>query len=244
MNSSLELFKKRLEKINVALSEEQIQEFDTYYELLVEKNKYMNLTAITEYEDVLLKHFIDCLSVNIVPEFVRLAGGNASVIDVGTGAGFPGIPLKIAYPSLNVDLLDSLNKRINFLNEVIDSLKLSGINAFHGRAEDYAQKIEFRERYELCVSRAVANLSTLSEYCLPFIKQDGYFIALKSGDIEDELMQSEKAVTLLGGKLLNVIPFTLPMSDIERSFVVIKKIKATQKKFPRKAGLPSKEPLK
>ncbi len=237
-------FLNRLKELNIELSEVQLKQFDKYYEMLVEKNKVMNLTAITEYEDVLLKHYVDCLAVNIVPQFREIIKQGVKVIDVGTGAGFPGIPLKIAFPEINISLLDSLNKRINFLNEVVENLQLTDVNTFHGRAEDFANNAGHREKYDLCVSRAVANLTTLSEYCLPFINVGGMFIALKSGDIENELAESKHAIKILGGEVTEVIHYTLPDSDIERSFVVIKKIGKTPKKYPRKAGLPSKEPLK
>lgn len=244
MQTAKNLFLSRLKELNIDLTSEQISQFDSYYEMLVETNKVMNLTAITEYEDVLLKHFIDSLSVFVVPQFRELVSNDCRMIDVGTGAGFPGIPIKIAFPDISVDLLDSLNKRITFLQNVIREVGLSDIAAYHGRAEDYAHKVEFREVYDLCVSRAVANLTTLSEYCLPFIKKDGLFIALKSGSIEEELTNSKNAIRLLGAEIVEVIPFVLPQSDIERSFVVIKKISATSKKYPRKAGLPAREPLK
>lgn len=250
MSDSKEHFLVRLRKLNINLSEDQLNQFDIFYHRLVEVNEYMNLTSITDYDEVLLKHYVDCLAVNVVEEFSGLVekskqGDSAvKVIDVGTGAGFPGVPLKIAFPSLEMHLLDSLNKRINFLNESIDLLKLDGVKTYHGRAEDYAQKSEFRESYDLCVSRAVANLSSLSEYCLPFLKMDGLFIALKSGAIEEELSAAKNAIRILGGEIVRVLPFTLPDSDIERSFVVIRKVKNTSKKYPRKAGLPSKDPLK
>ena len=166
-----------------------------------------------------------------------------SVIDVGTGAGFPGIPLKIAFPHLKVVLLDSLNKRINFLNTVIAELGLTDIKTIHGRAEDYAKQTEYREKFDLCVSRAVANLSTLSEYCLPYVSADGLFVPYKSGEIDEELENSKKAVKILGGKIENVVKFQLPGTEIARSFVKIRKISNTNKKYPRKAGLPAKEPL-
>lgn len=245
MNNSLMNFVHRLEKLNIILTEQQLSQFQKYYEILVEQNQYMNLTAITEYEDVLLKHYVDCLAVNIVPVFRQIISEKQNkIIDVGTGAGFPGIPIKIAFPETTIDLLDSLNKRISFLNYVIEQTSLNKIRTFHGRAEDFANKPEFRQQYDMCVSRAVANLSTLSEYCLPFIKINGYFIALKSGEIIEELNAAKSAVFLLGGEVQEVIPCTLPESDIERNFVVIRKIKSTPKKYPRKAGLPSKEPLK
>lgn len=245
MELAKKAFINRLNQLNITLSDEQLKQFDEFYEFLVEQNQHMNLTAITEYEDVLLKHFIDCLAVNIVSYYAQLMEKDKiKVIDVGTGAGFPGIPLKIAFPNIQIDLLDSLNKRINFLNQVISNLKLEDVKTYHGRAEDFANKSDHREAYDLCVSRAVANLTTLSEYCLPFIKTGGLFIALKSGEISEELESSKKAIQILGGEVLETIPYTLPDSDIERSFVIIKKIKNTPKKYPRKAGLPSKEPLK
>ena len=165
------------------------------------------------------------------------------MIDIGTGAGFPGIPLKIVFPHLHVTLLDSLNKRIRFLGHVAEELQLADVELLHGRAEDFAKKKEYRETYDLCVSRAVANLATLSEYCLPYVKENGYFIPYKSGEIEEELDASKKAVSLLGGKIETVEKFTLPGTDIGRSLVKIRKVKKTPGKFPRKAGLPSKEPL-
>lgn len=237
MNQLLEI---KLKELNIQINEIQKNQFDTFYSMLVEWNKVMNLTGITEYEEVIEKHFVDSLSiVNIF----NLSEIN-TVIDVGTGAGFPGIPLKIAFPHLKITLLDSLNKRIHFLDSVIDELKLDGIYTIHGRAEDFAKKDDYRERYDLCVSRAVANLSTLSEYCLPYIRVGGIFISYKSGDVDDEVLESKKAISILGGKLDNVVKFQLPGTDINRSFIKIEKIKNTGKKYPRKAGLPSKEPLK
>ena len=227
-------------KNGFSLSEKQIEQFELFYNMLIEKNKVMNLTGITEYEEVIEKHFVDSLSIVNIFDLSEIN----TVIDVGTGAGFPGIPLKIAFPHLKITLLDSLNKRINFLDSVIDELKLDGIYTIHGRAEDFAKKDDYRERYDLCVSRAVANLSTLSEYCLPYIRVGGMFISYKSGDVDDEVLESKKAISILGGKLDNVVKFQLPGTDINRSFIKIEKIKNTGKKYPRKAGLPSKEPLK
>ena len=243
MNYDLTSFEKGLEQLSITLSGEQKQQFLTYYEYLVEKNKVMNLTAITEYEEVITKHFLDSLAVVKTSCFKpeKLAGKR--LIDIGTGAGFPGIPLKIAFPKLEILLLDSLNKRINFLNEVTEMLGLTKINTVHGRAEDYAKQKVYRESFDFCVSRAVANLSTLSEYCIPFVKQGGCFISYKSGSVDQELSQAEKAVKILGGQREEVVRFSLADTDMDRSFVVIHKAKPTPKKYPRKAGLPSKEPL-
>ena len=237
MNQLLEI---KLKELNIQINEIQKKQFDTFYSMLVEWNKVMNLTGITEYEEVIEKHFVDSLSIVNIFDLSEVN----TLIDVGTGAGFPGIPLKIAFPHLKITLLDSLNKRIHFLDSVIDELKLDGIYTIHGRAEDFAKKDDYRERYDLCVSRAVANLSTLSEYCLPYIRVGGMFISYKSGDVDDEVLESKKAISILGGKLDNVVKFQLPGTDINRSFIKIKKIKNTGKKYPRKAGLPSKEPLK
>ena len=229
----------KVESLSLSLDEKQVQQFITFYEMLVEWNKVMNLTGITEYDEVIEKHFVDSLSLVKAIDINKFT----TVIDIGTGAGFPGIPLKIAFPHLKVTLLDSLNKRIKFLNAVIDELGLEDIETIHGRAEDFAKQEKYREQYDLCVSRAVANLSTLSEYCLPYVKVNGMFVPYKSGDIDEELNASKKAVQILGGKIEDSIKFQLPGTDIGRSFVNIKKIKNTGKKFPRKAGLPSKEPL-
>ena len=230
---------ENMKMISVELTDKQVSQFIKFYEMLVEWNKVMNLTGITEYDEVVMKHFVDSLSI------VKIDGldGVKSIIDVGTGAGFPGIPLKIAFPEIKITLLDSLNKRINFLNAVIKELGLEDIETIHGRAEDFAKKTEYREQYDLCVSRAVANLSTLSEYCLPYVKVGGRFIPYKSGEIDEELNNSKKAVQILGGKIEDVVKFQLPDTDIGRSFVKIKKNKNTAKKYPRKAGLPAKEPL-
>ena len=234
-----EQFEKDLAALGVTLSENQIQQFLTYYEMLIEWNDVMNLTAITEYDEVMKKHFVDSLSLIQTFEVNK----KISVIDVGTGAGFPGLALKIAFPNMKVTLLDSLNKRINFLNAVIEKLCLTDVETVHGRAEDFAKPGKLREKYDLCVSRAVANLTTLSEYCLPFVKVGGEFISYKSEKITEEMESAKKAISLLGGKFDRSKDFNLPDSDIYRNLVVIKKVNETPKKFPRKAGLPSKEPL-
>ena len=234
-----QIFEDKLKEIGIVLTDTQKDQFLKFYELLVEWNKVMNLTGITEYEEVNEKHFVDSISLVKAIDINKVE----TVIDVGTGAGFPGIPLKIAFPHLKIVLLDSLNKRIQFLNKVIEELGLSDIETIHGRAEDFAKKVEYRECFDLCVSRAVANLSTLSEYCLPYVKVNGMFIPYKSGEIDPEVEQAKKAIHLLGGKTDEVIKFQLPGSEIGRSFVKIKKTQNTSKKYPRKAGLPVKEPL-
>ena len=234
-----QIFESKLKELGISLDDKQKQQFVKFYELLVEWNKVMNLTGITEYEEVNEKHFVDSLSIVKAIDINKVE----TVIDIGTGAGFPGIPLKIAFPHLKIVLLDSLNKRINFLNTVIMELGLTEIRTIHGRAEDFAKQSDYREQFDLCVSRAVANLATLSEYCLPYVKKEGMFVPYKSGEIEEELEQSKKAVHILGGKLEDVVKFQLPGTEIGRSFVKIKKVQNTSKKYPRKAGLPSKEPL-
>ncbi len=233
------IFEKAMKSFFVSVSDSQIAQFLAYYEILVEWNSVMNLTAITEYEEVMIKHFVDSLSLAAYMDLTAVH----SLIDVGTGAGFPGIPLKIVFPELKVTLLDSLKKRIRFLEEVIGNLGLEGIEVFHGRAEDYARFEKMRESYDLCVSRAVANLSTLSEYCLPFVRVGGLFVPYKSEKISDELPGAEKAIRLLGGKLIEKNDFTLPVSDMNRTILLIRKIKETPARFPRKAGIPSREPL-
>lgn len=232
-------FEKDLEVLGIKLNEKQIKQFLTYYEMLVEWNSFMNLTAITEFEDVMKKHFIDSISLIKAYDISK----PVNVIDVGTGAGFPGLALKIAYPNLKITLLDSLNKRIQFLNEVIQKLQLEQITTIHGRAEDYSKREEYREKFDLCVSRAVANLSTLSEYCLPYVKKGGYFVSYKSEKVSEEIFIAENAIKILGGIIDRQVEFYLPKSDIYRNLFVIKKVENTPKKYPRKAGLPSKEPL-
>ena len=228
-----------MHKLGISLTEQQSEQLYEYYRLLVEWNSFMNLTGITEFSEVVQKHFVDSLSI------VKVKNMNDvdNLIDVGTGAGFPGLPLKIVFPHLKVTLLDSLNKRIDFLNAVIEKTGLTGIETIHGRAEDFAKPGLKREIYDLCVSRAVANLATLSEYCLPYVKIGGEFIPYKSGEVADELQYAKSAVFLLGGKVESCENFDLPGSDIHRSLVQIKKVGGCPKKYPRKAGMPSKVPL-
>ena len=237
---NLEILEKGCEELGITLNDTQKNQFIQFYEFLVEKNKVMNLTGITEFDEVLVKHFLDSLCCVKAVDMSKVK----TVMDIGTGAGFPGIPLKIAFPHLKVVLLDSLNKRIKFLDAVIEELGLENISTIHGRAEDFAKKKEYRECFDLCVSRAVANLATLSEYCLPFVKVEGEFISYKSGDSDEEIRDAEFAVKVLGGKITDVDKFQLPGTDMGRSLVKIKKVKNTAGKYPRKAGLPSKEPLK
>lgn len=232
-------FLKSLEKLNIHLNEKQVYQFMKYYEMLIETNKVMNLTAITDFDEVIDKHFVDSLALIQAIDLNK----ELKVIDVGTGAGFPGIPLKIAFPELDILLLDSLNKRIHFLDQVISELGLENIQTLHGRAEDFGKNPLYREKFDLCVSRAVANLSTLSEYCVPFVQVDGYFISYKSGKVQEELDASRHAVDILGGKVEKCLNYALADTDMERSLVVIHKLKPTKKAYPRKAGKPSKEPL-
>ena len=232
-------FKQGLAFIGVELSDIQIQQFLDYYELLVEKNKVMNLTAITEFDEVVEKHFIDSLMLAKVWDLTK----DMKIIDLGTGAGFPGIPLKIAFPNLHIVLADSLNKRIKFLDEVIAAIGLHNIETVHGRAEDLGKNSGYREQFDVCVSRAVANMATLSEYCLPFVKVGGYFISYKSGNVDDELKQAENAIKILSGKIYRCEKMLIPGTEISRSFVFGEKVSEMKKKYPRKAGTPGKEPL-
>lgn len=234
-------FRNDLKEFQIEINDGKLDQFSTYYELLTEWNSFMNLTAITKFDEVLKKHFVD--SISLAKAFPDIKDKKYTLIDVGTGAGFPGIPLKIVFPKIKVVLLDSLNKRVSFLNEVIDQLQLSDTEALHGRAEDYAKKKEYRESFDICVSRAVANLSTLSEYCIPFVKPGGFFVSYKSEKITEEFENAVNAIKILGGQYDRQVEFNLPGSDIYRNLFMIKKTGITPNRYPRKAGLPSKEPL-
>lgn len=226
-------------ELGIILSDTQISQFIIYYEMLTEWNTHMNLTAITEYDDVMKKHFIDSISLCRAFDVFN----KVSCIDVGTGAGFPGLALKIAYPELRITLMDSLNKRIQFLDAVIEKLTLTEIETIHGRAEDCARCDKYREKFDLCVSRAVANLSTLSEYCIPFVREGGSFISYKSEKIATEIEAAENAISILGGEVIKQVEFMLPDSDIYRNLLVIEKRRKTPERYPRKAGLPTKQPI-
>ena len=232
-----EILRKGAEQFGAALDDSQVGMFMRYRDLLKEWNEKFNLTAIEDDRDIVIKHFID--SLTILP-YMKNQG--ISLIDVGTGAGFPGIPVKIAFPSINVTLADSLEKRVTFLNEVIRELGLEGITAVHARAEDLGQNGGFREKFDVSTARAVANLPVLLEYCLPLVKPGGVFIAMK-GSSTDELKESGKALQVLGGEFLHVDELTLPFSDIKRNNIMIKKLRHTPTNYPRKAGKPSKNPL-
>ncbi|OLS02711.1 16S rRNA (guanine(527)-N(7))-methyltransferase RsmG [Tissierella creatinophila] len=237
--TNIDILLKGTQDLNLKLTEEDKARFLNYKELLKEWNEKINITTITQDSEIDIKHFLDsltCLSLDLFE-------GNKTLIDIGTGGGFPGIPLKIMKDNLNITLLDSLNKRINFLNEVIKVLDLKGIKAIHGRAEELSRQTEYRENFSIAISRAVASLDTLSEYCLPFVKVGGHFIAMKGPDIEEELNSSRNAIKLLGGNVVETKIITLPESDIVHSLIVIEKIRQTSQKYPRGGGKPRKNPL-
>ncbi|MDU6855520.1 MAG: 16S rRNA (guanine(527)-N(7))-methyltransferase RsmG [Clostridiales bacterium] len=225
--------------LSVELTDKQADQLMRYKELLVEWNEKMNLTAITEDMEVITKHFLDCLTVQSSIDLAQVK----SLVDVGTGAGFPGLVLKIAFPNVHITLIDSLNKRLKFLQNVIDELGLTGIECVHGRAEDLGKNKAYREQFEVCASRAVANLAVLSEYTLPFVKKGGYLIALKGQKLDEELAEGEKAITILGGTIDKLVDVVVPYTDLNHRIAKIKKVKETPKKYPRKAGEPTKAPL-
>ena len=228
---------ENLKEINIYLSDFQLEQFYNYMNILIEWNKFMNLTGITDPKEIIIKHFIDSLTV------LDKIDKNNTIRDVGTGAGFPGIPIKIASPDTEVVLLDSLNKRVNFLNEVIKKLQLKGIKTIHGRAEDYGRDKNYREKYDVAIARAVAPLNILLEYLMPFVRVKGKCLCMKGANSEEEISLSKRAIEKLGGKLIYTEEFLIPNTDMKRKIVEIEKIKNTEEKYPRKAGIPSKEPL-
>ena len=232
------------DQLDIQLTDKQLSQFERYMEMVIERNKVMNLTAITDPEDFALKHFADSLSVvKAVEAAAPLKASAVSLMDVGTGAGFPSIPLKIAFPNIKLTMLDSLNKRVGFLNEVIEELGLENTTAIHARAEEGARLPELRDSFDFVVSRAVARMNILTEFCLPFVKPGGLFIAYKSGEVSEELAGSENAIKQLAGSLEDTVIFELADSDIARGFVLIRKTGKTPKKYPRKPGTAKKDPL-
>lgn len=234
----IEIMQEKLKKLEIHFSMEQTEQFFEYMKLLIEWNEKINLTAITEPEEIITKHFIDSLTI------LKYIKNDYKVVDVGTGAGFPGIPLCIMNPTLKMTLVDSLNKRLIFLQEVVNTLKLKNIEIVHGRAEELGQNIKYRETFDIATSRAVANLSTLSEYLIPLVKINGKIISMKASNAKQEIDEAQNAIQILGGQIESIEEFNLPESDIGRAVIIINKNKTTSKKYPRKAGTPSKEPLK
>ncbi len=232
------IFEKNIKEFEIRINDDQIDKFYEYMNLLLEWNQKMNLTAITDCREIIIKHFVDSLTIE------KYIEKDSYLVDVGTGAGFPGIPLKILREDLNVVLLDSLNKRIKFLNEVCDKLKLNKIEAVHARAEEFARNKNYREKFDVVTSRAVANLSTLSEYMLPLVKKEGICICMKGKEVKEELHSAQKAIKVLGGTLKNEEELYLDNNQISRNIIVLEKVERTPAKYPRKAGMPSKEPLK
>ncbi|UAL47449.1 16S rRNA (guanine(527)-N(7))-methyltransferase RsmG [Sutcliffiella horikoshii] len=234
-----EQFISLLEEKGISLSSQQLSQFDTYYKLLVEWNEKMNLTAITDEEEVYLKHFYDSITASFYVDLNQ----ELSLCDVGAGAGFPSIPLKICFPNLKVTIVDSLNKRITFLQNLANELDLKNVHFVHDRAETFGKNADYREKFDLVTARAVARLSVLSELCLPLVKEGGMFVPMKAAAASEELEKGKKALQILGGKLEKVHSFSLPLEESERNILIIKKIKSTPKKYPRKPGTPNKQPL-
>ncbi len=232
-----EIFNEYLKELDLKLEKNQIEQFYNYMQILIEWNEKMNLTAITEEKEIIIKHFIDSLTI------YKYLSNEKSLIDVGTGAGFPGIPIKILKPEMEIVLLDSLNKRVKFLEEVINKLELKNIVAVHGRAEDFGKNINYREKFDVVTSRAVANLPTLLEYLAPFVKVNKKCICMKGQDVEEELKKAKKAIDLFGLKVQEMDTFLLPRTDMKRNLIVLDKVKSLDKRFPRKAGMPAKEPI-
>lgn len=235
-----DIIKAECENIGLEINEEKYNKFIQYKDLMKEWNEKVNLTAITDDKEIVIKHFVDSIKAF---EFKSL-NSSVKIIDVGTGAGLPGIPIKIMNDNAEVVLLDSLQKRINFLNEVITTLKLKDIKTVHGRAEDFGTDLNYREKFDVAISRAVANMAVLAEFCLPFVKKNGYFVALKGPAVQEELDEAKKAIGVLGGKIEKVIKVNFENSDLDHNLVIIKKIKNTPKQYPRRAGTVSKKPIK
>ena len=236
-------FLKNAEELGISIDEKMLSFFDIYYKNLIEWNAVMNLTAITEEKDVYEKHFLDSLTITKIVSRETLDQG-CTLLDMGTGAGFPGLPIAIVFPNVKVILMDSLNKRIRFLEDTVQKLGLTNVTCIHARAEELAKNKNYREKQDICCSRAVANLATLSEYCLPFVKKGGYFVSYKTEQVQSEIEQSRKAIKVLGGDHVETVFFTLPGTDYQRSLVKIEKVSATPSRYPRKAGTPGKEPIK
>ena len=232
------ILKSECEKMQIKLEETHIGKFYKYMQLLLEWNEKINLTAITDPNEVILKHFVDSLTIS------KYIEDNSTIVDIGTGAGFPGIPLKIIREDLRITLVDSLNKRIKFLEEVIEELELKNIIPIHARAEEFGRNVKYREKFDYATSRAVANLSTLSEYLIPLVKIKGKIISMKGSAVDEEIIDSKNAINVLGGKILKIDEFNLPSSDIKRNVIIIEKIKSTPNKYPRKAGTPAKDPIR
>lgn len=236
---NIKQFTAALEEKGITLSPVQLEQFETYFRMLVEWNEKMNLTSITEKEEVYLKHFYDSISAAFFIDFHKVT----TICDIGAGAGFPSIPLKICFPHLHVTIVDSLQKRIAFLNELAKGLNLQDTTFYHDRAETFGQRKEKRESYDLVTARAVARLSVLSELCLPLVKKEGLFVALKASAADEEMQAGKKAVTVLGGEVVEKHSFVLPLEESERNIIVIEKKKQTPKKYPRKPGTPNKSPI-